>query len=116
MKDKKYPINSHQHYHAHIYFDKSTLALATQLCEGVGEIFDVTVGQVHQKLVGPHTKWNCQILFERHQFDEILAWLDKNRGDLSVLIHAVTGNDLEDHTANVYWLGERVNIDVSIFN
>lgn len=29
-----------------------------------------------------------------------LAWLEANRGGLTILVHGLTGNDLEDHTTH----------------
>ena len=39
-------------YHAHVYFDESTLQQATVLCEEAGKQFSVQVGRVHRKKVG----------------------------------------------------------------
>lgn len=113
MTAHKYPVNLHQQYHAHVYFDAQTLAFATELCHQVANRFGLTIGRVHQKLVGPHTKWSCQILFSSTDFDALIPWLDEHRDGLSVLVHADTGDDILDHTEYVYWLGEPVEIDLS---
>ncbi|MFT5542972.1 MAG: aromatic ring-cleaving dioxygenase, partial [Arenicella sp.] len=42
-------------------------------------------GRVHQKPVGPHPKWSCQITFSSNDFEQFIPWLEDNRGDLSVL-------------------------------
>jgi len=116
MNDIKRPINSHKAYHAHVYFDSETLAYAKSLCEKAGITFGVKVGRVHEKLVGPHPKWSCQITFGASQFDELIPWFDENRRGLTVLVHALTGNDLEDHTDYAYWLGDSLTLDLSLFN
>ncbi|MBR9786456.1 MAG: DOPA 4,5-dioxygenase family protein [Vibrionaceae bacterium] len=115
MIEIKRPVNSHRAYHAHVYFDHQTLAFATALCREAGERFCVKVGRVHEKLVGPHPKWSCQIKFTSNEFDELVPWLEQKRNGLSVLIHADTGNDLEDHTLHAYWLGERLELNLSLF-
>ena len=115
MKEIKRPVNSHEDYHAHVYFEQETLAVATSLCEQAGEKFDLKVGRIHQKLVGPHPKWSCQITFGSEHFDKLVPWLESNRAGLTILIHALSGNDLEDHTKYAYWLGDRAELDVSIF-
>lgn len=121
LKDKSHmvevqrPINIHQHYHAHIYFDRETVLFATQLCEEIGEKFGLKIGRVHQKLVGPHTRWSCQIVFSQADFDYLIPWLDKQRNGLTVLVHGQTGDNLRDHTEYAYWLGESVLLDLSIF-
>lgn len=115
MNKAQYPINSHNNYHAHVYFDQQSIAFAASLCEEAGRRFNVKIGRVHEKLVGPHPKWSCQIKFTSNEFDELIAWLDQNRNGLSVLVHADTGNDLEDHTLHAYWLGDSVELNLSMF-
>lgn len=109
------PINVHKQYHAHVYFDKETLPFASELCTLAGKKFGLRVGRVHQKLVGPHTMWSCQILFRHKEFDAFIPWLDDKRGGLSVLVHAVSGDDLIDHTKYAYWLGDAVALDLTGF-
>lgn len=112
MDNPKRPVNIHKGYHAHVYFDQETLDFASELCKEAGEKFGLRIGRIHQKLVGPHTKWSCQVTFSHKSFDGFIPWLDENRGGLSVLVHALTGDDLEDHTSYAYWLGDRVELDL----
>lgn len=115
MSNLKRPINIHKAYHAHVYFDADSLSLATSLCQQAGQIFDLKIGRIHEKPVGPHPKWSCQILFGKKEFDSLIPWLDENRQDLSILVHAQTGNDLQDHTEFAYWLGEPIELNLAIF-
>lgn len=115
MQAIKRPVNSHQTYHAHVYFEQETLAFATSLCEQAGKKFALKVGRVHQQKVGPHPKWSCQIIFAAEHFDRLLPWLESNRQGLSILIHALSGDDLADHTTYAYWLGDSHALDVSMF-
>ncbi|MBM7457122.1 DOPA 4,5-dioxygenase [Oceanisphaera litoralis] len=115
MKETKRPVNSHESYHAHVYFEQATLSFATSLCEQAGEKFGLKVGRIHQRPVGPHPKWSCQITFGAEHFDEFVPWLEANRQGLTILIHALTGDNLKDHTIYAYWLGEGAELDVSIF-
>lgn len=116
ISDVKRPVNHHKAYHAHVYFDQSSLEFATQLCHQAGEQFGLKVGRVHQRPIGPHTQWSCQIVFGEKSFDAFIPWLDQQRAELSVLVHALTGNDLADHTEYAYWLGDPVPLDLSMFN
>ena len=109
------PVNNHKIYHAHVYFDKDTLPFASKLCHAAGEKFGLEIGRVHQKTVGPHTKWSCQILFSNQSFDLLVPWLDEHREGLSVLIHADTGDDIKDHTTFAYWLGDAVALNFDAF-
>ena len=115
IKTSLYPVNNHQQYHAHVYFDAETLEYAKDLCLRVGKIFDLPVGRLHEKPVGPHPKWSCQISFTSQDFEQLVPWLDRERKNLTVLIHGVTGDDIADHTKHVYWLGGAVKLNLSIF-
>jgi aromatic ring-cleaving dioxygenase len=109
------PQNLHSRYHAHVYFDEKTTEQARQLCQQAAALFAVAMGRVHEKLVGPHPRWSCQLTFDSTQFDRLIPWLDRNRAGLSILVHATTGNNLEDHTTHASWLGEPAKLDLSRF-
>ena len=93
-------------YHAHIYFTDQTYDRAYMLCHKAGQKFALKVGHMHRNPVGPHTGGSCQLSFKPAFFNEVTAWLELNRDDLSVLIHPLTGDDLADHTEHALWLGE----------
>ncbi len=84
-------------------------------CKEAGQIFDVAIGRVHRQPVGPHPCWSCQIAFEAAQFDDLIAWLDRRRDGLNVLVHGLTGNDLADHTDHANWLGKAQRLKLEIF-
>ncbi|GAA3527372.1 DOPA 4,5-dioxygenase family protein [Zobellella aerophila] len=111
----QHPTNVHEHYHAHIYFDDATAGQADALCRQAGELFRVTVGRLHRKLVGPHLSWSCQLSFDSAQFDELVPWLEHHRNGLNILIHGRTGDDLADHTRYAYWLGEPCPLRLDVF-
>ena len=111
----KRPENAYAKYHAHVYFDQGTVETAAQLCKRAGELFGVAVGRVHQKNVGPHPRWSCQLSFDAGQFDGLIPWLEENRSGMTVLVHALTGNDLADHTEHAAWLGEPVELNLEMF-
>ncbi|MEO0949517.1 MAG: DOPA 4,5-dioxygenase family protein [Cyanobacteria bacterium J06641_5] len=115
----KRPTNDYDRYHAHVYFDETSVGRATEMCEKIAadkRFAGVEVGRVHQKLVGPHPRWSCQLAFDRAQFDKLIEWLKKNRKGLTILVHGLTGNDLADHTEHSSWLGHAVPLDLSVFS
>ncbi|WP_366524932.1 DOPA 4,5-dioxygenase family protein [Acaryochloris sp. IP29b_bin.137] len=112
----KRPTNVYDRYHAHVYFDANSVEMASSICHQAGELFGIQVGRVHQKLVGPHPRWSCQLSFSKSQFDQLIPWLEVNRDDLTVFVHALTGNDLEDHTIHASWLGDAVPLNLSVFD
>lgn len=111
----KRPTNDYHHYHAHVYFDADSVTQAAALCQEAGSQFGIRVGQVHQKPVGPHPCWSCQLTFGNAKFDDLIPWLETNRGSLTVLVHALTGDDLADHTEHAAWLGDPMPLKLSIF-
>ncbi len=111
----KRPENLHDRYHAHVYFDEESVEQARALCEQAAAQFGAAMGRVHQKLVGPHPRWSCQLAFDSKQFDALIPWLDAHRDGLTILVHADTGHDLEDHTTHASWLGEPATLDLSHF-
>jgi aromatic ring-cleaving dioxygenase len=109
------PQNLHKAYHAHVYFDADTVGQARALVDEAGRLFKVQVGRVHEKLVGPHPAWSCQIAFAAHEFDTIIPWLDEHRGGLDVFVHGLSGDDLADHTTHAYWLGNEWPLNLEMF-
>ena len=109
------PRNLHSKYHAHVYFDADSVEQARELCQTAAARFGVTMGRVHEKLVGPHPHWSCQLAFDSSQFDALIPWLDANRGGLNILVHGQTGNSLEDHTTHASWLGEPSELNLDMF-
>lgn len=104
-----------QGYHAHVYFDAATIEQGRALCEAAVEKFAVAMGRVHERLVGPHTDWSCQLAFDHAQFADVLLWLALNRNGLVVFIHPLTGDELADHTEHAIWLGAVRPLNVAMF-
>lgn len=115
MHKTQRPINSHKAYHAHIYFDEATKVLAKQLCDITAEKFQLKVGRFHEKLIGPHPCWSCQVTFGAKDFDDYIPWLEANRENLTIFIHALTGDHFKDHTEFAYWLGQEVALNLDFF-
>jgi len=109
------PENLYPQYHAHVYFGPDTVAQARQLCERAGRELMVVVGRVHERLVGPHPHWSCQLAFDAAEFDQVIEWLEANRNGLDIFVHGVTGDDLADHTVHAMWLGEESALDLRMF-
>ncbi len=92
-------------FHAHVYFDASTLDQARALCEAAAERFPLKMGRVHEKPVGPHPDWSCQLAFRPEVFGALIPWLAMRRGGLVVFIHPVSDSDLVDHRDRAMWMG-----------
>lgn len=92
-------------FHAHVYFDRTTIEQARRLCADCAGRFDVTMGRVHERPVGPHPDWSCQLTIPPAKFGDVLTWLALNRNGLVVFCHPQTGDSLKDHTDHAIWLG-----------
>lgn len=108
-------IESIRGYHAHVYFDAASVDQAKNLCERAAAMFGVRMGRLHEKAVGPHPMWSCQLGASPEQFSKVLPWLALNRHGLIVFAHPETGKDLEDHRDHGIWLGTGLDLDLSIF-
>jgi DOPA 4,5-dioxygenase len=49
-----------------------------------------------------------QVAFPPEAFARVVPFLMLNRGELAVLVHPDTGDDLTDHTRHTLWLGEQL--------
>ena len=109
------PQNLYATYHAHVYFDESSVGQARELCLAAAKLTGATMGRVHERLVGPHPHWSCQLAFDARQFDQLIPWLDSHRDELTILVHGITGNSLEDHTTHASWLGSPTALNLAVF-
>ncbi|MDO8906506.1 MAG: DOPA 4,5-dioxygenase family protein [Hydrogenophaga sp.] len=108
------PTTAIRGYHAHVYFDAGTLSQARTLCEAAAALFPLKMGRVHEKPVGPHPEWSCQLAFKAALFAEVVPWLALNRKGLVVFIHPITGNDLVDHRDRAIWMGAVRPLDLTV--
>lgn len=102
-------------FHAHVYFDASSMARARKLCEEAMLKFGVEMGRVHERAVGPHPDWSCQLAFPPELFGALVPWLALNRAGLNVLVHPETGDELKDHSEHALWMGEIRPLDLTMF-
>jgi len=104
-------------WHSHVYYDASTMAQARRLCETTVHLFGVSVqmGHMHERPVGPHPDWSCQLSYLPGNLHPILPWLALNRNGLVVFTHPVTGDDLRDHRDHAIWMGTVRPLDLTIF-
>lgn len=102
-------------YHAHIYFDADTVDQARTLCNSAAAQLPVEMGWVHEKCVGPHPMWSCQLGFAPDALKQVVEWLVLNRDGLIVFMHPDTGEHLQDHRDRGIWMGGYLPLDLSIF-
>jgi DOPA 4,5-dioxygenase len=99
-------------YHVHVYFDQATQETAERVRDGLAEHFDVELGRIHFKAMGPHPQWMYQAKFDPDEFSKLVPWLMLNHEGLNVLIHPQTGDDVADHSDNALWLGKQLDLNI----
>src|SRR5579862_6996571 len=105
------PLSAIGSFHAHIYFDGAAQReTAMALREQIAERFSVTLGRVHDRLVGPHARPMYQVAFDATIFGNFVPWLMLNRQGLVVLVHPNTRNERRDHLVHALWMGEILEI------
>lgn len=102
-------------FHAHVYYDALTLEQARALCEAARDRFGLAMGRMHEKNVGPHPRWSCQLTVPAGRIGEVLSWLALHRGGLTIFTHPNTGDGLKDHRDHAIWMGELLPLNLSLF-
>ncbi|QBF33680.1 DOPA 4,5-dioxygenase family protein [Thalassococcus sp. S3] len=102
-------------YHAHVYFDAETKDLAARICSEARDLFGIDMGRIHERAVGPHPCWSCQLAFGPAQASDVIGWLATHRAGLTVFLHPETGNALQDHRDHAIWMGAQQPLKLDIF-
>jgi aromatic ring-cleaving dioxygenase len=112
----EYPVEASviRFYHAHVYYDEASRAVAARLREEIERRFEVVMGRWRDEPVGPHPQAMYQVKFNPPEFARIVPWLMINRAGLAVLVHPDTGDALIDHAVNALWLGEKLELNVDV--
>jgi DOPA 4,5-dioxygenase len=123
--EKSYKVNSKllpegfpRQFDAHIYFEQDKLAFAEELRNKAIVSFKdqvVFTGQLIPEPIGPHPTPMFEINFPKEKFTDVVLWLMHERGDLSVLVHELTGDDHYDHTQAAMWLGPQLDLNYDVF-
>ncbi|MGZ3688841.1 MAG: DOPA 4,5-dioxygenase family protein [Bdellovibrionota bacterium] len=105
-------------FHAHVYFEPESRSSAENLHTLLGHQFGARLrhcGKLIDRPIGPHPLPMFEIDFVPAEFAEVVGFLMLNHGELSILIHPETGEDLKDHTAHALWLGKQLPLNLEIF-
>ncbi|KAH9102132.1 hypothetical protein AeMF1_021268 [Aphanomyces euteiches] len=101
-------------YHVHVYFAEDKVAVAESVHALVGEMWSqLQLGEMRREPFGPHPLGNFQVLVPVVDFSEFARWMSFNRQGLSVLLHPITPNQVDDHNLYSLWVGPSVsNLDM----
>jgi DOPA 4,5-dioxygenase len=108
-------------YHAHIYYsaDERPAAVALRDSLRAADAADplskiLFVGELRDHKAGPHITSQFEIHFEKRLLPFVEAKM--RRSGLRVLIHPLTLDDLGDHTHLGRWIGEPVELDLTVLD
>jgi DOPA 4,5-dioxygenase len=102
-------------FHAHIYYSAQERPAADALREEFLRKWQLLfVGQMTDRGVGPHPMPQYEVHFLERLLPEVIAAIE-SRG-LRALVHPLTDDDLADHTSLAHWIGEPLELDLSVLD
>ncbi len=102
-------------YHAHIYYDPAERDIAMALRDDFGRDAAILfVGAMTDGAAGPHPIAQYEVHFLTSHRDAVVAAITAT--GLRALVHPLTDDDLADHTTLAHWIGEPVELDVTVLD
>lgn len=108
-------------YHAHIYYSGDERSVAASLRDKLRSVHPDDplsalrfVGELRDHKAGPHITSQFEIHFDERLLPVVEAEL--RRSGLRVLIHPLTLDDLGDHTYLGRWIGQPVELDLTVLD
>jgi len=103
-------------FHAHIYYSDddrpAAEALRDRFLDTPSQV--LFVGRMMDSGVGPHPIAQYEVHFLEDARPDVVAAIE-NSG-LRALVHPLTDDDLADHTSLAHWIGEPLELDVSVLD
>jgi len=102
-------------YHAHIYYSDDERPVAAALRHEFAARPDILfVGEMTDRGVGPHPIPQYEVHFRQAAAENIISAIEAS--GLRALVHPLTDDDLADHTSLAHWIGEPVELDVTVLD
>ena len=102
-------------YHAHIYYDPAERPAAAALRDAFGRDAAILfVGAMTDGGVGPHPIAQYEVHFLGGAVPAVMAAIEAT--GLRALIHPLTDDDLADHTTLARWIGDPVELDMTVLD
>lgn len=102
-------------YHAHIYYSDDERLVAEALRAQFARRREILfVGEMTERGVGPHPIPQYEIHFLERSRAEVVEAIEAS--GLRALVHPLTDDDLADHTTLAQWIGEPVELDVTVLD
>lgn len=108
-------------YHAHIYYSAEQRPAASALRDAFahlktsGEKPQIRfVGRMMDGPIGPHPIPQYEIHFPQASRADVISAIEAT--GLRALVHPLTDDDLADHTTLAHWIGEPLELDVTVLD
>lgn len=108
-------------FHAHIYYstDERTVAEALraefeQRLSTEGDRRLLFVGAMTDRAVGPHPIPQYEIHFLESSLSSVMEAIEES--GLRALVHPLTDDDVADHTSLAHWIGEPIDLDLTVLD
>ena len=108
-------------YHAHIYYSDEQRPVAEALREdflrgakGGQEPPVLFVGQMTDEGIGPHPLPQYEVHFRGRSLATVISAI--TAAGLRALVHPLTDDDVADHTSLAHWIGEPLDLDLSVLD
>ena len=103
-------------FHAHIYYSEDDRASAEVLRDRflAAPSQVLFVGRMMDEGVGPHPIAQFEVHFLESARPDVISAIEAS--GLRALIHPLTDDDLADHTSLAHWIGEPLELDVSVLD
>ena len=103
-------------FHAHIYYSDGERETASALRDDFSARRPAIlfVGEMTDRGVGPHPSPQYEVHFLDSARNDVIAAIEAS--GLRALVHPLTDDDLADHTTLAHWIGEPVELDVSVLD
>lgn len=112
-----YPPQPFTYFHSHIYFDDKTIDQAEKFHQKFQSLdTPVQVSRMIHKPIGPHPVPMFEVDFKAENFLKMIQFMQENRDGLNILVHPLSGNEILDHTDYAMFLGQKVDLNLAIFD
>jgi aromatic ring-cleaving dioxygenase len=99
-------------WHCHVYFMPDQRDAAVAMNEDVQDHFRIWDYRWLDAANPIHPTPMFRFQFPTEDLARFIEWITLNRNGLSILIHAITGDDHFDHSYNAMWLGKPLTLDL----
>ena len=102
-------------FHAHIYYSDAERPVAERLrSDFTGSAQILFVGPMRDRGVGPHPMPQYEVHFLETSRADVIAAIEAS--GLRALVHPLTYDDFADHTTLAHWIGDPLELDVSVLD